>query len=163
MSLCRYKVEHRFKISEHKKEELSISFYPASIDLLLQSSFIFSPRNLDLDRLRQPYQATEWHNLYYMHGDSGERVSVERIWWVNGKELCLIWDGSCSVHLHHVVNLPATVGSVASEDSKEHDHNFSPCAVNKECFHMEPTSRTTGSHEGCQLDVSRHTTHVKAN
>lgn len=39
------------------------------------SFFFTSPqRKLDLDRPRQPYQAKEWHNLYYMHGDfSGGR------------------------------------------------------------------------------------------
>ncbi len=82
-----------------------LGFYRSASAVL----FHFSPRNLDLDRLRQPYQATEWHNLYYMHGDSGAGwgASVEKIWWVNGKELCLIWDGSCcSVYLHHAVNLP---------------------------------------------------------
>lgn len=35
-----------------------------------RSTLSFSPENLDLDRLRQPYQGAEWHCLYYMHGDS---------------------------------------------------------------------------------------------
>lgn len=112
--LCHYAVI-KWNISSKyldikRKRALSLilpGFYRSTPAIL----FHFSPRNLDLDRLRQPYQATKWHSLYYMHGNSGE-VSTERIWWVNGKKLCLIWDGSCcSVYLHHTVNLAATVWS----------------------------------------------------
>ena len=82
MSLRCYKVAHQFKISRHEKERSSQShFTPATADRLLAILFHFSPRNLDLDRFRQAYQAREWHNLYYMHGDSGgDRVGGGHPW-----------------------------------------------------------------------------------
>lgn len=70
--LCHYAVikwNISSKYLDIERKKLSISFYPASIDLLLAILFHFSPRNLDLDRLRQPYQTKGGHNLYYMHGD----------------------------------------------------------------------------------------------
>lgn len=69
--------------------------------------FHFPLRNLDIDRFRQAYEGTEWHNLYCMHTGSGERVSMERKWRLNGKGVCLIKAGGCFwVYRHQVPNPP---------------------------------------------------------
>ena len=97
--------------SEYPSVERRNSQSPFSIYRSISLFFIhyFSTRNLDFDRLRQPYQATEWHNLYYMHRKSKERVSAGNIWRVEDKELCLIWCGPrFPANRHHVVNFQAT-------------------------------------------------------
>lgn len=134
------------------KRKRALNLYQTSIDVLLQSLFI-SPRGtwtlIDSDNRIEPPSDTIFITCMATRGGGGGGgggLSVERIWWVNGKELCLIWDGSCcSVCLHHAVNLPPNVWSAASEES---DRHCPPHSVNKERFTW---SRTSGAHRGCRL------------
>lgn len=106
-SLGLLKWPHHFKIAVHKREKLILPRFYRSGSAVL---FHFPLRNLDIDRFRQAYEGREWHTRYYVQDDSGERVSMEGLWWLNGKELCLIEVGGCfTMYRYRVTNPPVNL------------------------------------------------------
>lgn len=134
--LCHYAVikwNISSKYLDIKRKRALNLISPSCTDLLRAVLFHFSPRNLDPDRLRQAYQAKEWHSLYYMHGDSrGGRP------WRRYDELMArnyVWYGMAVGALCISITLwisqpPSDGGSAATEDF----------------FYVEPTSWTSSSH-----------------